>query len=225
MAILSPSNLETFDYGTPGWSSIETSNWQKVNQYLAKIWIMIASDATATGKLVKYNGSTGKWELTGFTEQEVMTKTIYDANNNGIVDKAETINDGAGNVVTAVEIKGAVANSHTHPNKALLDTYTQTNEDIADAVAKRHTQNTDTQLKGGVVTVDANDNVGIGTTVPTAKLDINGSTGYNQLRIRTPYTPTSSADANGNVGDIAWDDNYIYVKTSTGWKRVPLSSW
>jgi hypothetical protein len=66
-------------------------------------------------------------------------------------------------------------------------------------------------------------NVGIGTTAPTAKVDVVGVTGYNQLRLRTPYTPTGSADPNGNVGDIAWDDNYIYVKTSVGWKRAALS--
>jgi hypothetical protein len=70
-----------------------------------------------------------------------------------------------------------------------------------------------------------NGNVGIGTTAPTAKLHIAGATGYNQLRLQTPYTPTSSNDPNGNVGDICWDDNYIYVKTSTGWKRAPLSAF
>jgi len=70
-----------------------------------------------------------------------------------------------------------------------------------------------------------NGRVGIGTTSPTAKLDINGSTGYNQLRMRTSYTPTSSSDTNGNVGDIAWDNNYIYIKTSAGWKRAALTAF
>ena len=68
-------------------------------------------------------------------------------------------------------------------------------------------------------------NVGIGTTTPTAKLDVNGSTGYNQLRLRTAYTPTGTSDANGNVGDITRDDNYVYVKTSAGWKRASLTTW
>jgi len=66
---------------------------------------------------------------------------------------------------------------------------------------------------------------GIGTTEPSAKLDINGSTGYNQLRMRTSYTPTGTADTNGNTGDLAWDDSYIYVKTSAGWKRAALSAF
>jgi hypothetical protein len=68
-------------------------------------------------------------------------------------------------------------------------------------------------------------NAGIGTLSPTSKLHIVGSTGYNQLRLQTPYTPTSSNDPNGNVGDICWDNNYIYVKTSTGWRRAPLSAF
>jgi hypothetical protein len=68
-------------------------------------------------------------------------------------------------------------------------------------------------------------NVGINTTNPTARLDIAGLTGYNQLRVRTSYTPSGSADTNGSIGDIAWDDNYIYVKTNLGWKRATLISW
>ncbi len=74
--------------------------------------------------------------------------------------------------------------------------------------------------------VDAsNDRVGIGTTTPTATIDINGSTGYNQLRLRTSYTPTSTADTNGNIGDVTWDTGYIYIKTSSGWMRAALSSF
>ena len=36
------------------------------------------------------------------------------------------------------EVGEAIANSHTHANKALLDTYTQSNDNIADAVSKKH---------------------------------------------------------------------------------------
>jgi hypothetical protein len=67
--------------------------------------------------------------------------------------------------------------------------------------------------------------VGIRTTSPTALLHLNGATGYNQLRLETSYTPTGSSDANGNVGDIAWDNSYIYVKTGVGWKRAALSTF
>jgi len=69
-------------------------------------------------------------------------------------------------------------------------------------------------------------NVGIGTaTTQTAKLDVGSSTGYNQFRLRTSYTPTSTADTNGNTGDVSWDVNYIYIKTGSGWKRSALSTF
>jgi hypothetical protein len=67
---------------------------------------------------------------------------------------------------------------------------------------------------------DVNIMVGIGTPSPTSKLDISGLTGYDQLRLRTSYTPTGSTDSNGNIGDVAWDDNYFYWKTSTQWLRI-----
>ncbi|RLD43423.1 MAG: hypothetical protein DRI89_04605 [Bacteroidetes bacterium] len=65
-------------------------------------------------------------------------------------------------------------------------------------------------------------NAGISTSSPTAKLDINSTTGYDQLRMRTSFTPANSADTNGNTGDIAWDESYMYIKTVAGWKRASL---
>lgn len=32
-------------------------------------------------------------------------------------------------------------------------------------------------------------------------------------------------DGAGNIGDLAWDDSYIYMKTSTGWKRSGLATF
>ena len=68
-------------------------------------------------------------------------------------------------------------------------------------------------------------NIGLGQVAPSSAVDITGANGYTQLRLRTTYTPTSSADTNGAVGDVAWDDNYFYVKTSAGWKRSALSTF
>lgn len=64
-------------------------------------------------------------------------------------------------------------------------------------------------------------------TTPTAQFDIqnNAGTGYNQLRLETSYTPSGTSDTNGNVGDIAWNANYLYIKTAGGWKRRALSTW
>lgn len=64
-------------------------------------------------------------------------------------------------------------------------------------------------------------NVGVGTTSPSRKFDIND----DGLRIRTARTPASSAAA-CNQGDIAWDANYVYVCVATNtWKRSALTTW
>ena len=34
--------------------------------------------------------------------------------------------------------------------------------------------------------------------------------------------PTTSGDTVGEVGSVVWDDDYFYMKTNTGWGRIPL---
>ncbi|MNW50750.1 hypothetical protein D3C74_282100 [compost metagenome] len=64
-------------------------------------------------------------------------------------------------------------------------------------------------------------NVGVGTSEPESKLDVNG----DSIRIRESKTPASS-NSPGNKGDIAWDDKYVYVCIAKDtWKRTELSSW
>jgi hypothetical protein len=107
-----------------------------------------------------------------------------DIDENSIIDKAETLDDGVGNTVTAANAKDAVekrhehtnkttldaveealttalkadyddavSKEHEHANKTLLDTYTQTEANLADAISKKHSQNTDTQLNAGDIDV------------------------------------------------------------------------
>lgn len=45
----------------------------------------------------------------------------------------------------------------------------------------------------------------------------------NKIQITTAQTPATSAAA-GNAGDIAWDDTYLYVRMSTGWRRIALGA-
>ena len=69
--------------------------------------------------------------------------------------------------------------------------------------------------------IDSSGNVGIGTSSPTALLDVNTDT----VRVRTAKTPASQTAA-GNAGDICWDSNYIYVCVATNtWKRVAIAGW
>lgn len=66
-------------------------------------------------------------------------------------------------------------------------------------------------------------NSGFGTLVPTDMLHVNGVTGSTQFRLEQSYTPTGSGDTAGNIGSVAWDDNYWYQKTNTGWGRIAWS--
>ena len=69
--------------------------------------------------------------------------------------------------------------------------------------------------------IDNSGNVGVGTTLPLAKLDIDSDI----IRLRTAKTP-ASAGAAGNAGSICWDASYLYVATATNtWRRVAHATW
>lgn len=73
--------------------------------------------------------------------------------------------------------------------------------------------------------VDAgNNSVGIGTTLPQVKLDINS----DKFRVRTPKTPVSSNAVASAVpsGTIFYDSSYLYIAVNGNTiKRVALSSF
>lgn len=61
--------------------------------------------------------------------------------------------------------------------------------------------------------------MGINTASPTARLDIEATT----IRLRQKRTIASSTTA-GNMGDICWDENYLYICIQDNqWKRISLS--
>ncbi len=71
------------------------------------------------------------------------------------------------------------------------------------------------------ITNTGNVGIGIGTTTPTAKLDING----DKIRIEVSKTPVSSSEA-CNQGEIAWDANSLYVCVAANtWKKAALTSF
>lgn len=47
----------------------------------------------------------------------------------------------------------------------------------------------------------------------------------SQALLPLSFAPTATADTAGRQGDIARDDSFLYVKTSTGWKRAALSTF
>lgn len=69
MAVLSPTSLETTEYGLQGWNAVHTANMQKINTYLNKftpLWNPATS--LADGALLRYNATSKTWEtVTGFS--------------------------------------------------------------------------------------------------------------------------------------------------------------
>lgn len=71
--------------------------------------------------------------------------------------------------------------------------------------------------------------------IPTSKyeVDLNNELTkvVNNLRnalafiVLNSKTPTATADTTGKLGDIVFDDDYIYVKTSAGWKHAALTTF
>jgi len=105
---------------------------------------------------IRYNETTNKWQYAndGVTFTDIgsggggsgdMTKAVYDTDDDGIVDKSETIDDGAGNSATAANVK--------------------------DAVDKKHTQNTDTALGNMTANINMNNHKSTGLAVPNAAGD------------------------------------------------------
>jgi hypothetical protein len=64
MSILSPSDLETLDYGQPNWPHIMTSNFQKVNWRLQKVERLLdcdLHDRPAAPSFLRWDAAKAMW--------------------------------------------------------------------------------------------------------------------------------------------------------------------
>ena len=95
--------------------------------------------------------------------------------------------------------------------------------DVANNIYAVAAQNQFRLYSGGspAINVTTSGNVGIGTTAPNSKVHISG-TAMQQLRMETAGGPSSSGDTSGRIGDMAYDDDFFYIKTANGWGRVQL---
>lgn len=81
-----------------------------------------------------------------------MSKATYDTDNSGRVDKAESVDDGAGNATTAAQVKTSYANTHVQGTDQGLDTggaNATTAAQVKSAVTNSHVQGTDQGLDTG----------------------------------------------------------------------------
>ena len=101
-------------------------------------------------------------------------------------------------------IDGAVTDRHTHSNKTLLDSYTQTNTNLADAVSKKHNQNTDSGTSSttfyiGSTGVKIKNNGGTELQVRNNADSDFASIRVKNLYIEGPVTEITSNEV--NIGD------------------------
>jgi hypothetical protein len=155
--------------------------------------------------------------------------------------------NGSNNFVLAILESGTVRGySPAFPTSAgAFSTDSNTRDFVyrVEAATQRFLFNTNGGTGGSTLAITGS-RVGINTATPTDTLQVNGTlrvdgesifgdylqiTGaanaYDQFRIRDLYTPSSTGDTNGQQGNICWDDDFIYVKTSAGWKRSGLSTF
>ena len=113
------------------------------------------------------------------------------------------------------------AAKHTHSNKALLDTYSQTETDLADAVAKKHSHANKSTLDKLTEDPDGNP-LFDGNPIPTA-----GQMGGFQTFIQRDLLPPSGT---GRVGDLEIVDGDgqtcdFYRYESGGWDKINLGAY
>lgn len=109
-------------------------------------------------------------------------------------------------------------------NRESLNTQTVVAED--NNIELNYNGNHQTSIGGGIIVLHAiNENESA-----TLETDENGdwttNTNIKPSGIIIPtYTPSSSFDTTGVVGNITRDNDYLYLKTENGWKRINLESF
>jgi len=158
-----------------------------------------------------------------------MAKSVYDTDNDGIVDKAETIDDGAGNSANASDVKSAVDDSHTHANSAQLDLVSDGDHDVVTSgnphsvsksdVGLANVPNIDPKVSSIEFMID-----GGGSAIVT------GIAGYVEIPFACTITQVSLlADQTGSIKVDIWKDSYAnYAPTDadtiTGGNEPEISS-
>lgn len=137
---------------------------------------------TTDHKTYAYNGTS--WVEMGGGGTGDMTKAVYDTDENDIVDKAETLDDGAGNTATA--------------------------EDVKNAVSASHAQNTDTGTTSGTFQLDSG-NSGPKLKNNAGEVQIRNATDddFADLRIKNLFVEGTQTVINSNEVNIG--DNVILL--------------
>lgn len=105
-----------------------------------------------------------------------------------------------------------------------LNTQTVVAED--NNIELNYNGNHQTSIGGGIIVLHAiseNENAFLETD-ENGDWTTNTNLKPNGLIIPT-FTPTSSQDLSGSLGNLTRDEDYLYLKTENGWKRINLESF
>jgi len=123
-----------------------------------------------------------------------------------------------------VEAVKELSSGVTTSNNAHLETQTILAEDNNIELNFNGTQ--ETSLGGGLSVLHAKGQDQSADLITDANGNFITNNDFKPQALTIPlYTPTSSNDTAGSEGNITRDDNYMYVKTSTGWKRTNLENF
>ena len=112
----------------------------------------------------------------------------------------------------------------TTPEGLILESQTIAAED--NNIELNYNGTTATAIGGGVSVINGlSDGVNAEFKLNSEGSWVTNNTVAPSSLVIPQYTPTSSLDNYGKIGDITRDDNYLYVKGSNGWKRSSLESF
>jgi hypothetical protein len=155
------------------------------------------TDNALTSSGINVINTTGAGNIVDFKVSSTVKASVNSSGKfTGTIDWASINNKPSS---TATNIDSAVSNSHTHSNKATLDTYTQTEANLASAVTLKHSQNTDTGTTNATFTV--------GTS--GVKIKNNGGT---ELQVRNN---ADSDYANLRVGNLIVEGTTTTINSNT----------
>ena len=127
-------------------------------------------------------------------------------------------------VALLIEAVKELSSGVTTSNNSHLETQTILAEDNNIELNFNGTQ--ETSLGGGLSVLHAKGQDQSAELITDENGDFVTNNDFKPNALTIPlYTPSSSNDAAGNEGNITRDDNYMYVKTSTGWKRTNLENF
>jgi len=109
-------------------------------------------------------------------------------------------------------------------NRESLNTQTVVAED--NNIELNYNGNHQTSIGGGIIVLHAIDENQSAIFETDENGDWTTNTNLKPSGIIIPlYTPSSSLDTSGIIGNMTRDNDYLYLKTENGWKRINLESF